>query len=104
LYSGGWQLVRRSILEGCRGPTKAAASASKNLPHFGVGKLSASERQRRAKEIIEASGAGAVEHFEKVVRSNHGITFREQAEIWLELMKNRKRRPVAPSNHPLELD
>jgi Ohr subfamily peroxiredoxin len=36
-------------------------------------------------------------HFERVVRSNHGITFREQAEIWLEQMKNRKRKPVAPS-------
>ena len=49
------------------------------------------------KEIIEASGADTAEHFEKVVRSNHGITFREQAEIWLEQMKNRKRKPVAPS-------
>ena len=38
-----------------------------------------------------------MEHFEKVVRSNHGITFREQAEIWLKQMKNRKRKPVAPS-------
>ena len=38
-----------------------------------------------------------MEYFEKVVLSNHGITFREQAEIWLERMKNRKRKPVAPS-------
>jgi integrase len=38
-----------------------------------------------------------VEYFEKVVRSNHGITFREQTEIWLEQMKHRKRKPVAPS-------
>jgi hypothetical protein len=59
--------------------------------------LSASERKRRAKEIIEASGADTAEHFEKVVRSNHGVTFREQAEIWLEQMKNRERNPVAPS-------
>jgi hypothetical protein len=66
-------------------------------PISGPGNLSASERKRRAKEIIEASGADTAEHFEKVVRSNHGITFREQAEIWLEQMKNRKRKPVAPS-------
>jgi hypothetical protein len=33
----------------------------------------------------------------KVVRSNHGVTFREQAIIWLNQMKHRKRRPVAPS-------
>src|SRR5260370_2435389 len=63
----------------------------------GPGSLSASERKRKAKEIIEASGADTAEYFEKVVRSNHGITFREQAEIWLEQMKNRKRKPVAPS-------
>jgi integrase len=66
-------------------------------PISGPGKLSASERKRKAKEIITASGADTAEHFETVVRSNHGITFREQAEIWLEQMKNRKRKPVAPS-------
>jgi hypothetical protein len=44
-----------------------------------------------------ASGADTAEHFEAVVRSNHGITFREQAESWLEQMENRKRKPVAPS-------
>jgi integrase len=66
-------------------------------PISGPGNLSASERKRRAKEIIEASGADTAEHFEKIVRSNHGVTFREQAEIWLKQMKNRKRKPVAPS-------
>jgi hypothetical protein len=50
-------------------------------PISGPGNLSASERKRRAKEIIEASGADTAEHFEKVVRSNHGVKFREQAEI-----------------------
>jgi integrase len=38
-----------------------------------------------------------VEHFEKVVRSNYGITFREQAVTCLNQLKNRKRKPVAPS-------
>ena len=38
-----------------------------------------------------------MEYFNKVVRSNHGVTFREQAIIWLNQMKHRKRRPVAPS-------
>ena len=69
----------------------------KICPISGPGKLSASERERKAKEIIAASGADTVEYFNKVVRSNHGVTFREQAIIWLNQMKHRKRRPVAPS-------
>src|SRR5258707_10311394 len=66
-------------------------------PVSGRGSLSASERQRRAKEIIAASGVDTVEYFEKVVRSNHGVTFREQAVIWLDDAKNRKRNPVSPA-------
>ncbi len=69
----------------------------KICPISGTGRLSASERQRKAKEIIAASGADTVEHFEKVVRSNHGVIFREQAAIWLTQMRNRRRKPVAPS-------
>ena len=46
---------------------------------------------------ISRISRSTVEHFERVVRSNHGITFRKQAEIWLKQMKNRKRKPVAPS-------
>jgi hypothetical protein len=38
-----------------------------------------------------------VDHFEKVVRSNHGVTFREQGAIWPTQMRNRPRKPVAPS-------
>jgi integrase len=38
-----------------------------------------------------------VEHFNKVVRSIHGVTFRQQAEIWLDEVKKRKSKPVAPS-------
>jgi tetratricopeptide (TPR) repeat protein len=57
--------------------------------------LSASERKHKTKEIIAASGADTAKHFQRVVCGNHGITFREQAQIWLEQMKNRKRKPVA---------
>ena len=57
---------------------------------------SAASDARRASAYL-ASGADTVEHFERVVRSNRGITFRKQAEIWLKQMKNRKRKPVAPS-------
>ena len=92
---GNWYVVR--FWKDVAGQENRQRVRERICPICGPGKLSASERKRRAKEIIEASGADTAEHFEKVVRSNHGITFREQAEIWLEQMKNRKRKPVAPS-------
>jgi hypothetical protein len=92
---GNWYVVR--FWKDVAGQEKRQRVRERICPTSGAGKLSASERKRRAEEIIEASGADTVEYFEKVVRSNRGITFREQAEIWLERMKNRKRKPVAPS-------
>ena len=92
---GNWYVVR--FWKDVAGQEKRQRVRERICPISGPGKLSGSERKRRAKEIIEASGADTAEHFEKVVRSNHGTTFREQAEIWLEQLKNRKRKPVAPS-------
>lgn len=92
---GNWYVVR--FWKDVEGQEKRQRVREKICPISGPGKLSASERERKAKEIIAASGADSVEHFEKVVRSIHGVTFREQAVIWLNQMKNRKRNPVAPS-------
>ncbi len=92
---GNWYVVR--FWKGVAGQEKRRRIRERICPISGPGKLSASERKHKAKEIIEASGADSVEHFEKVVRSNRGITFRERAEIWLEQMRDRKRKPVAPS-------
>jgi hypothetical protein len=52
---------------------------AKICPISGPGRLSKSERERRAREIIAESGADTVEHFEKVVKKAHSVTFREQA-------------------------
>src|SRR6185437_3879879 len=92
---GNWYVVR--FWKDVAGQEKRQRVRERICPISGIRKLSASERKRKAKEIIKASGADTAEHFEKVVCSNYGITFREQAEIWLEQMKNRKRKPVAPS-------
>jgi integrase len=92
---GNWYVVR--FWKDVAGQERRQRAREKICPISGSGSLSATERKRKAKEIIAASGADTAEYFEKVVRSNHGITFREQAEIWLEQMKNRKRKPVAPS-------
>ncbi len=65
----------------------------------GPGFLTDSERKRKAREIIAASGADTVEHFEKAVASNLGTTFRTQAESWLNYMQTRKRKPLASSTY-----
>jgi integrase len=56
-----------------------------------------SERTRRAKEIINESGADSPELFRQVRAVNLGTTFRQQSAWWLEHMKTRKRRPVKAS-------
>jgi integrase len=92
---GNWYIVR--FWKDVEGQEQRKRIYERVCPISGPGKLSASARERKAKEIIAASGADSVEHFQKVVRSNHGVTFREQAVTWLEYMRNRKRDPVAPS-------
>ncbi len=93
--SGNWYVVRWWM--DIAGQEKRQYMREKICPISGPGKLSASERERKAKEVIAASGADSVEHFNRIVQSIHGTTFREQSAIWLTRMKNRKRRPVAPS-------
>ena len=92
---GNWYVVR--FWKDVEGQEKRQRVREKICPISGPGKLSGSERKRKAKEIIVASGADTVEHFEKVVQSLHGVTFRGQATKWLHEAKTRKRNPVAPS-------
>lgn len=67
-------------------------------PSLGPGLLSKSERKRKAREIIQQSGADSPERFNEVVKLNPGgVTFREQSEVWLEQSQNRKRKPIGQS-------
>ena len=94
---GNWYVVRWWM--DVAGQEKRERKYARICPVSGPGKLSASERERKAKEIIAASGADSVEHFERVVKPMQagGTTFREQAAIWLDQVRNRKRKPVAPA-------
>lgn len=92
---GKWYVVR--FWKDVVGQEKRQHVREKICPLSGPGKLSASGRKHKAKEIIAASWADSVELFEKVVRSNHGVTFRKQAEVWIQNLRTRKRKPVAPS-------
>src|SRR5258708_2159862 len=94
---GNWYVVR--FWKDVAGQEKRQRVYERICPVSGPGKLSASERERKAKETVAASGADSVEHFEKVVKpfQANGTTFREQAEIWLTRMKERRRKPIAPA-------
>ena len=49
--------------------------------------------ERMAREVIAASGANSEERFNRVVLGQ-GVTFREQATIYLQEASNRNRRPI----------
>jgi hypothetical protein len=92
---GKWYVVR--YWQDVEGRQKRQRVRAKICPISGPGKLSASERERTARQIIAASGVDRQEYFDKVVlQSKHNcLTFREQAATWLDSMRNRKRKPVA---------
>jgi len=50
------------------------------------------EVRRRAREIVEQSGANSKQHFDRVVLGE--ITFRKQAEVYLRWAKTRDREPI----------
>jgi integrase len=93
--SGKWWVVRWWM--DIEGQDKRTHMRAKICPIDGPGSLTKSARERRAKEIIAASGADTEDHFNKVVKGVTQITFGEQAERWLRQMQERKRKPVAPS-------
>jgi integrase len=93
--SGKWWVVRWWM--DVPGQEKRAHKRARICPVKGPGTLSRSARERCAREIIADSGADTEAHFNKVVKQANGITFREQAALWLKELKRRKRKPVANS-------
>ncbi len=94
--SGNWWVVR--WWQDVAGQHKRSHKRERICPISGVGRLSTSERKRRAREIIRESGADSVEFFSTVVqqRKNDGVTFKDQSSVWLERLRARKRKPVEP--------
>ena len=93
--SGKWWVVRWWM--DVADQEKRVHKRARVCPVSGPGVLSPSARERRAREIISKSGADTEEHFNKVVKQESGVTFREQSVIWFEQVKTRKRKPVATS-------
>jgi len=94
---GKWYVVR--YWKDVPGQEKRVRVRAKICPISGPGKLSVSERERKAKEIIAASGVDTKEYFDRVVTQSKAtvVTFRQQVETWLAGMRNRRSKPVAPS-------
>jgi integrase len=95
VISGKWYRVRFWI--DVRGQETRVHRSERICPVSGSGLLSRSERERRAREIIAASGADSEELFNKVVKQEDAVTFREQATLWLKRIQTRRRNPVASS-------
>lgn len=77
--SGRWYVVR--FWKDIPGQEKRTHVRERICPISGPGLLSKSERKRKAREIIQASGADSAEYFKEVVKQDTGVTFREQSEI-----------------------
>ena len=93
--SGKWWVVRWWM--DVSGQEERRHMRAKICPISGQGSLSKSARERRASEIITASGADTVEYFSQVVKQQHGVTFRQQAKWWLNHLSERRRKPIAAS-------
>jgi integrase len=91
--SGKWIVVR--WWEDVPGQEKRVHKRARVCPITGAGSLSRSAQERRARDIVHDSGADSEEHFEKVVKQERCVTFREQSEFFLEQAAARKWKPVA---------
>ena len=88
--SGNWYVVRWRM--DVAGQDERRYLREKICPISGPDKLSASERERKAKVIVERSGANSEQHFNRVVLGE--TTFREQARVYLQWAVTRDREPI----------
>ena len=80
--------------EDVAGQEKRVHRSVQICPVSGPGSMTKPEREHRAREIIQQSGADSADHFRAVAAVNLGITFRQQSEWWILHMQDRKRKPV----------
>ena len=69
--SGRWYVVR--FWMDIAGQEKRVHKRERICPVSGSGSLGASARERRAKEIVQASGADTEQHFDRVVKAQTGV-------------------------------
>src|SRR6266699_3051954 len=96
--SGKWFVVR--FWKDLEGQEKRALARERICPISGPGSLNRSERERRAREIIADAQVDTAQYFNRVVKQQVGVTFKEQSKIWLEQSQTRKRKPIRATTVP----
>lgn len=92
LKNGWWTVLFRIDIPGqCKRASKRVRICPANDG------TSMSEIQRKAKEIIQTSGADTVEHFEKCEAVTNGESFKQVAAAWLSHAETRSRKPIKPA-------
>lgn len=94
VIAGNWYRVRwRMDVEGQeRRMYMSAKVAPVVFDKNGTPKPPSSEVQRKARELVEKSGANSEERFNRVVLGE--VTFRSQAQAFLHWIQNRDRQPI----------
>jgi len=87
--SGKWYVVR--FWKDVPGQENRVHACERICPIEGPGTLSKAERKRKALEIVSSSG---VNNPAKFIEINLGVTFREQAEQFMNQSVSRRRRPI----------
>jgi integrase len=96
--SGRWWVVR--FWRDMAGQEKRALARERICPISGTGSMNRSERERRAKEIIAESEVDTERYFNRVVKQQFGVTFREQSKLWLLQSQTRRRKPIRVTTVP----
>ena len=89
--SGNWWRVR--FWKDVDGQEDRMYMSERICPVIGLGVLTESERKRKARQIVAASGADSEETLAKSIASAQGTTFRHQTAAWLARMKKRSTAP-----------
>jgi integrase len=96
--SGRWFVVR--FWKDLEGQDKRVLIRERICPIAGPGSMNRSERERRAKEIIAESEVDTAQYFNRVVKQQFGVTFKEQSKLWLHQSQVRRRKPIRATTVP----
>jgi integrase len=90
--SGKWYVIR--FWKDVPGQDERIHASERVCPISGPGSLTKAERRTKALEILRSSGVNDSQQFIEVT---FGITFREQAKLFMEQKAKSKRKPLKPA-------
>jgi integrase len=90
--SGKWYVIR--FWKDVPGQERRIHASERICPITGPGSLTKAERKTRALEIVMSSGVNDSQQF---IETTVGVTFREQAKLFMEQKASSKRKPLKPA-------